>query len=190
MRTMMGIFIAQTFIFVNLLHLGNTNIISVKQSYVNTCEKFWKEAPVTWNYKVINNVQKLATTYDAQQYITKLLDIWEIRGKDGANQFIDTLKLNAEYISSGPAAGDYIDGTYEIGGKKGQATFIYVMMYKESSRIAITYSYHHVDENLIGSNYVYAPLAKDITIDWLKWKAWDTLKGMLPSNIAPQIKWT
>ena len=183
----MGISIAQTIIFLGILHLANANAISVKRSYVDECERFWKEAPVSWNYKVISNVQKLTTVFDAEQYISRLLDVWGIKGKDGAHQFIDTLKLNAKFI--GEASADYKEGTYEIGGQKGQATFIYVMIHRDSSKIAITHSYHHVVENMIGSNFVYTPLAKDITIEWLKWKAWDTLKGMLPSHVAPQIVW-
>jgi hypothetical protein len=187
MRTNMGISIAQTFIFVSILHLGNANKIAVKRSYVDSCEKFWKEAPVVWNYNVMNNVQKLATVSDAKQYISGLSNIWGIQGKDGAHQFIDTLKLNAQFI--GTASGDYKEGTYEIGGQQGHATFIYVMIHRDSSKIAITYSYHHVDENMIGSNSVYTSLAKDITIEWLKWKAWETLKGMLPYDVVPEIAW-
>lgn len=183
----MEISIAQTFTFVYILYWVNANTIQVKRSYVDACEQFWKEAPVRWNYKTINNVQKLTTTSDAEKYISSLLDIWEIKGKNGANQFINTLKLNARYVGS--SSTDYRDGIYEIGGQTGQATFIYVMIHKQSSDITITHSYHHVDETMTGSNSVYAPLAKDITIDWLKWKAWDTLAGMLPFNVAPQIKY-
>ncbi|CAF3533840.1 unnamed protein product, partial [Rotaria socialis] len=142
--------------------------VQISRQYVNTCEKFWRDAPVQWDHKVVNNSRSLHTVADAKRYIDQMANIWKIRGRPGADEFINTLHLNAEYI--GAAAQEYIDGKYQIGGQNGTATYIYVVISNESNQIVVTFTYHHLVESLTG-NSVYTSYAKDITIDWLNWKA-------------------
>ncbi|CAF1514686.1 unnamed protein product, partial [Rotaria sp. Silwood1] len=181
--------INQTFIFVFLLSLvGSREVKKLKRSYIDECERFWQQAPVTWKHDVINGAKKLITVADAKQYISSLSEIWQIEGKHGANQFIATLKLNTEHV--GIASSEYWDGHYAISGQNGEVTYIFVVIHSESSSISVTFSYHHLTENMIGSNSVYTPYAKDITIEWLKWKALENIQSMVPSNIAPTIEWS
>lgn len=97
--------------------------------------------------------------------------------------------MHAGILFDGLGTGEYKEAKYEIGGRNGTATYIYVIINKvSSSQIAITFSYNYLEESLTG-NTVYTSYAGDITLDWLKWKACTTLQGMLPWDVAPRIHW-
>ena len=187
MRNKMGALAGQMLIFILLLPLVNsTNSIAIRKSYVDICEKFWENAPVKWKHNVINNAKQLKTHNDAKKYIDDLRMSWKIQGKDGADEFIKQLQLNAKY--DGLAANEFIDGEYVTGGQEGELTYIYVIMHVDRGDIAVTFSYHHIEENLIGSKYGYASQAKDITVEWLRWKAWESVRSLAP-KFAPEITW-
>ena len=98
------------------------------------------------------------------------------------------MHINASFDGLGP--GEYKEAKYEIGGRNGTATYIYVVINRETSNnITVTFSYNYLEESLTG-NTVYTSYAAEITLDWLKWKACTSLQGMLPWNVAPRINWT
>ncbi|CAF3842218.1 unnamed protein product [Rotaria magnacalcarata] len=109
-------------------------------------------------------------------------------GQRDADQFIETLHLYASL--DGPGTGEHKEAIYQIGGTHGTATYIYVVINRESSNnITVAFSYNYLTESLTGSTS-YTSYAGEITLDWLKWKACTSLQGMLPWSIAPKINWT
>jgi hypothetical protein len=160
--------------------------VQIKRQYVDTCEKFWRQASVQWNHKAIKNSKTLSTVRDAKQFIKTTASNWNIDDKPGGPEFINTLFLNAEL--SGPSGSEYIDSEFRIGGKDGTATYIYVVIGHKSGNIIVAFSYHHLVESLTG-NSIYTSYAIEITDDWLKWKACENFQSMLPANSAPQIEW-
>jgi hypothetical protein len=162
--------------------------LGLRRAYIDECERCWRETPgIKWDHKVINHAKTLANSNDAKRYINGIAQIWDISNKPGGTQFVQTLHLNADIV--GQSSEDYMDGHYEIKGQKGECTYIYVVINNEQGKIQITGTYHHLEEDLVDSKHWYTSYAKEITIDWLKWKAVQGLQSMLPNNIAPSINW-
>lgn len=161
-------------------------IVQINRQYVNTCEDFWRRASVTWNHKTAKNSKVLSSVNEAKSYITATASTWHIDDKPGGPEFIRTLLLNTEH--SGTSGTEYTDAEYKIGGRDGTATYIYVVVGNQNGSILVAFSYHHLTESLT-DNSTYTSYAAEITLDWLKWKACESLHGMLSADIAPQIRW-
>ena len=161
-------------------------IVQIKRQYVNTCEDFWRKASVTWDHKTAKNVKTLSNVKDAQTYITAIANTWQIDEKPGGPEFIRTLLLNAEF--SGTSSSEFINAEFKVGGKDGTATYIYVVVGNTNGSVVVAFSYHHLTESLT-DNSIYTSYAAEITLDWLKWKACESLQGMLSANTAPRIEW-
>lgn len=55
--------------------------ISVRRSYVDECERFWRNASVKWDHKDIHTSKTLSSESKAKEYIDTMVKIWNIRGK-------------------------------------------------------------------------------------------------------------
>lgn len=161
-------------------------MVLINRNHVDTCEKFWRNGCVTWKHKTVQNSKCLASVTEAKTYINGTASNWNIMDKPNGQQFINTLLLNAEL--SGNSSTDYVDAEYKVGGTDGTATYIYVIVANQNGKILVAFSYHHLTESLT-NGYVYTQYAEQITIDWLKWKACETLQGILSANLAPRIQW-
>jgi hypothetical protein len=159
--------------------------ISIRRAYIAECERFWQEATVKWTHNNVNNTKTLTSVQDAKAYIDTASSIWEIDGTRAGRIFIATLKINCEHVGS--SASEHISAEYKAGSQEGTCKYILVVVYNKDGRISVASSYHDIDENLHGSNSVYTVHAADITTNWLKSKAVESMRGTVPTFAMPKI---
>lgn len=159
--------------------------ITIRRAYVTECERFWQEAPVKWTHNNVNNAKTLISVQDAKNYIFTASNIWDINNTRSGQMFIKTLYANCEQV--GAAAAEHTSAQYQPGTQDGTCKYILVVIYNNNGRVTVSYSYHDITETLRGSNFSYTQYAEAITIDWLKSKAVESIRGTLPRQCLPQI---
>ncbi|CAF1615066.1 unnamed protein product [Didymodactylos carnosus] len=162
-----------------------SNEYRVKRYNVDQCERDWAKAGINKNHTTVNNSKVLNNVNDGQRYLNGLGRILKIDKVDGGQEFIQTLCLNIEFDGTG--ATEFKQMEFRVGTKHGTATYLLVATnVDQNMKVTVCYSYHYIDEHLL-SNKIFTLQATDMTLDWLRAKACESLKAMLPEHAAPKL---
>ncbi|CAF2892367.1 unnamed protein product [Rotaria sp. Silwood2] len=173
-----------------LFLLGNHDMssggkITIRRSGVESVERHRKEAGSVWKHTHVNGSRTLSNANDAESYIDKLSPAWDLSSSMTGRIFIADIKAQCQVVGSG--AIDHVHVEFNEGTQTGTGKYILVAIHVDrDNRITLSYTYHEVSDRL-KPNWIYTQYATGAVSDWLKSKAIENLRGMVPSSSLPSI---
>ncbi|CAF3056314.1 unnamed protein product [Rotaria sp. Silwood2] len=170
--------------------LGNHDMssggkITIRRSGVESVERHRKEAGSVWKHTHVNGSRTLSNANDAESYIDKLSPAWDLSSSMTGRIFIADIKAQCQVVGSG--AIDHVHVEFNEGTQTGTGKYILVAIHVDrDNRITLSYTYHEVSDRL-KPNWIYTQYATGAVSDWLKSKAIENLRGMVPSSSLPSI---
>ncbi|CAF1481142.1 unnamed protein product [Didymodactylos carnosus] len=140
-------------------------VIAVNKRQYDEMEPY-RNSNKVWKLQSNHDTQTLDSVAEAREYLDQAGLDWNILAKEGGTDFIQRLKSKCTFGRGGGA--DYFTDN-----SRDTSIYIYVYVQNSKNEIIVTFSYHSLTtDGLHGGQ----------AIEWLKLKAGQNLKAMLPKG--------